>query len=391
MGKIRVRWLIRRRDKAGERFYWHPPKEAQRRHGLSPRSLGHDEAEAARRAIELNLAADRRIAEGAPGLPADKLPGSWGWLIDMFEKDSEFRGLKPSTQRYYQEEFRHVRRLLGDLPVETVGRMEAKAIFNAIAYDAEKPMPRKAEKIVRTVQRLRNFAHDMDPVRFGPSPFVRLKLPKRTSEKRRWSDAEAEAFCRAALVRPGMPGKPAPVPRPSIALALRIARFAAMRPGDVLSLTDADLVAPVVDFQQGREVAKIGIRKITGKRGVKIVIPVTDDALAGSLLECLARTGPVVVNETTGARWNQRLFQQTFRAIRAEAGLPEEAVLRTMRHTRLQEAADGGASRDQIRALAGHDNANSSDAYVWPSAEQALGAIRAAERGTRAKRKKEKS
>lgn len=379
MGKIKVRWLIRRRDKAGERFYWYPPKEAQRRHGLTPRSLGHNEAEAARRAIELNLAADRRVAEGEPGLPADKLPGTWGWLIDLFEKDSEFLGRRASTQRYYAEECRQVRRLIGDLPLDAVGRIEVKTIFNAIAYDAENPRPRKAEKIVRTIQRLRNFAYDLDPARFGPSPFIRLKLPKREIEKRRWTDSEMEAFCAAATARTARPGKPKPVNRPSIALALRIARFAAMRPGDVLSLTAADLVAPVIDFQTRRELAKVGIRKITGKRLVKIVIPVTDETLAEELLAAQARGGPVVVNETTGERWNQRLFQQTFRAIRKDAGLPEEAVLRTMRHTRLQEAADGGASRDQIRALAGHDNAGSSDAYIWPSAEQALGAIRAAD------------
>lgn len=386
MGTVKVRWLIRRKDKARTRFYWSPPKDMQKRHGLTPRSLGHDEVAAAKKAIELNDAADRRIAAGEPGLPLDKLPGSWGWLIDTFEKDSEFRSLKASTQRYYQEEFRNVRRLIGDLPVESVRRAEAKAIYNAIAYD--QGHPRKAEKIVRTIQRLYSFAHNLDPDRFGPSPFADLRLPRRKTEKRRWTAEEVEAFCAAALARASLPGHQPRVARPSVALALRIARYAAMRPGDTLALTDEDLVAPVIDFQSRREIAKIGIRKVTGKRGVKIVIPVTDEWLAAALLAAREAPGPVIRNETTGERWNQRLFQQTFRAIRIEAGLPEEAVLRTMRHTRLQEAADGGASRDQLRALAGHENASSSDPYIWPSSDQAMGAIRAADISVRRAKKR---
>lgn len=368
MGRVKVRWLIKRSDKKGARFYWYPPRRMQERYQFLPRALGADEGEAIKKAIDLNAAADRRVAEGVPGLPADKVPGSWGWLIDTFERDDAFRRLRDSTQRYYREEFKHVRALLGDLPILGTSRADVKTIYNSIKYD--EGLPRKAEKIVRTIQRLYAFAHDLDASTFGPSPYLRLSVGHAKTEKRRWSADDVESFCVAAVSR-----KADQVSRPSIRLAVRLARFAAMREIDVLTATDAHVVRPVVDFSTGARLAEVGIRKETTKRGVKIVIPITDETLAAEIIAAAGTPGPLIRNETTGEAWNQRLFQQTFASIRRAAGLPTDLIFKNLRHTRLQEAGDAGASRDQIRSLAGHDDPKSAEAYVWPSAAQALGAI----------------
>jgi len=93
-----------------------------------------------------------------------------------------------------------------------------------------------------------------------------------------------------------------------------------------------------------------------GDAGVKVTIPCT--TALRSLLDSLARHGPLIFTTATGRAWQKRYVARHFEIARAKAAeaLPEVAALHfhDTRGTAITMLAEAGCSVPEIAAITGH-------------------------------------
>lgn len=91
--------------------------------------------------------------------------------------------------------------------------------------------------------------------------------------------------------------------------------------------------------------------------GVEVTIDLKVCPMVLDLIEQIPpeeRTGPIVINESTGLPYTQHQFEARWKKVKATAGLPDWLWSRDLRASAITEARGGGATNDDGAKVAGH-------------------------------------
>jgi integrase len=253
---------------------------------------------------------------------------------------------KASTIRTDESRIRkHVLPLLGNLPVEAVGRGDIEGFLHEVA---EKSGKGAATRTVILLGALFSYAvaqglRSDNPTR-GVKKFAAGKRDRRFSddEYKRLGNTLGKARDEQIW--------------PAAAAAVRFISLSGWRAGEALALRWDELDLP-------RRTAILPDTK-TG-RSMRALSTVACEVLSG-----ISRSGQLVFQPLPGAtnsQWFQKQWKQIFRL----GGLPDDLLVHTLRHSFASLAADLGYSEPTIAALLGHKGRSITSRYIH-SADAAL-------------------
>jgi integrase len=326
MGKIKVRYLVIKRQKGHPLFYWQPNK-ALRDAGFLPRRLAertNDICDAINEAEQLNAELDA-WRSGVAKVTAP--PGSLPWLIKRYYADPRFTDLKPDTQATYISEIRRIEawsERAGHPPLSTITRKDTKAFARSMAH-----VPMAAKHTLSRLKTLFDFAIDEGEFS-GDNPARNMRMKSNAPRHQVWDDDQITAVIAAAEAEG----------RPSIGLAVALAHNTGQRRGDILRMAWSQFNGTSIRLRQS-------------KTGVLLDVPCTKHLM--EVLAATERTGTLMVmNETTGRPYISGTFGDDFRRIAGVAGLPDNLQFRDLRRTAVVRLAEAGCSVPEIAAISGH-------------------------------------
>lgn len=343
-----MKWRYLKRDESRHgqvRWYF--------RRGAEPKVRLPDHPGASKQAEAAYYAAlDRKPITAAP--MADKWPaGSFGALVTAYIRSSKYQALAPVTAAGYRRQLDRLRADMGHLPYLSFRRRHIVRIIEAKAS-----APGEANNVLKALQALFTFAVKADLLDRSPAAGVeKLKVTgPRAGGSETWLPEHAAMF-RARW----------PLGSPQRTL-FEICWNTGLRIGDALRLGPQHV-------RDGR------VRMTTHKKGVPVDILVLPD-LAEAL--AAAPTPHLTYLATQGGRTRSNKAAYTWFADAAKAaGIPPKYTSHGCRKGILTEAAEHGASEQELAALAGHGSTKSVGAYTKKASRRALAdaAIARLERG----------
>ncbi len=296
--------------------------------------------------------------------------GTIAWLCDLYQtdRDSPYRGLRPSTQVSYDESIAIVRDTIGSRRVDAVTGRDVRRWFKSWGRaDPETDVlanPRRAYGCIQLLRIVVNFGVESGSRASGGLKLIlqaqRFKQPK--GRKLTMTREQVDPFIVAAHA----------AKLPSLALAVALQFSCALRQKDVIGewVSDAtggqrwttgllwgDHIGSDWTLQKptsksnGEEVAEFDLRPL----------PLAMAELGRIPAE--ARIGPVVRCEGTGRPWKQRLFAQRFREVARAAGIPDMVWNMDTRAGAVTEAYDMGAREEDAMDLATHKQRTTNQNY----------------------------
>ena len=328
-----------------------------------------DEAQAVAQRCRVLTAEMRQWISGRPAAPSAST-GTIAWLCDIYQtdRDSPYRGLRPSSQVSYDESIKILRDTVGSRRIDAVTGKDVRRWFKSWGRaDPETEVlanPRRAYGAIQLLRIVVNFG-----VESGSRASVGLKLilqaqrfkqPKR--RKLIMTREQVDLFIHAAHA----------ANLPSLALAVALQFSCALRQKDVIGewvsqaaggrrwttgllwgdhiALDWTLAKPT-SKSNGEEVAEFDLK----------LLPLAMAELQRVSAE--ARIGPVVRCESTGRPWKQRLFAQRFREVARAAGIPDTVWNMDTRAGAVTEAYDMGAREEDAMDLATHKERKTNQGY----------------------------
>ncbi len=333
---IKISYLVERPSG----FYFNVTKR-MREAGVESEALGKDPAKAKARAIELNeIWREIRTAQSDPGTaPA----GTVRWLIGEFQAADEYRDLRDTTKIHdYDPALRKIEAGFGLRLLAAISPKVCKIWYRTLRATGHQHGANNTFKVFR---RLLSYAVSEDLRESNPAAAVRMKgAPARRVV---WEYQQVAAFAEKA----------SELGRPSMALSVWLCFELCQNPTDIINLKRNAYDGQV-------------IRLARSKTGAPALIPLH---AAPHLREMLdqAKEGAVasthlVVNETTGRPYSAGRWGHIFSDIRAATGLPKRLQARDLRRSGATEAAEAGATDDEIRAVTAHLTREVVSRYVDP-------------------------
>jgi len=338
--------------------------------------LGKDEAKAIEAANTINAKMDQHRG-GMPVL-AKEQHGTLPWLLQIYKQSVDYKSLRDRTKEVRESDLRRIlawSASLGDPPMRSITVRDTEALWSGIIEEGkrprtvhmhpERPMYDRAEKIIYRCSQLSNYALDLDEDVVERNVFRRLtkRMPKSPPRKQRWTSEQIEALCAKAIE----------LGYASVALAVIIGVNTALRPGDLLRVT-----WPQYDPTIGKNgIITVTPSKTRDKTGVTVTIPVTDQLKValddtrrqlseGKVVALGAADGPIVAREAVhvcqrsvaGKAWKVQTFDEWFRWIAREAGIPDDMQFRDLRRTAATQLSEAGCTPSEIAAIGGWTEAN---------------------------------
>jgi Phage integrase family len=362
MSETKPRYFVEKPQKGGGILYYWQPGKALAAAGYKTVPLSRDRAAAIQQAEAINA----KVDQWRGGLPvlAQNRHGTLPWLIEQYKQDYKYKNLRELTKTTREY---HLRRLLkwsaekGDPPMRTIKRSDAKALWMRYGDKTEgKGQVTTATHLVTFACMLWNFAltelEDQDVV--DKNPFARLGFKAPPPRQVVWQPEQITAFIETALVTPVISrgGNHRMIGyAKSMADAVMIAHNTTLREGDVLALPESAYDGTKITWTPS---------KTRDTTGVTLAIPATpelklwlDELLAvrrsGTVVSLHQQDRPLVINETTGRRYDRGAFQMNVRKIRKAAGLPDDLWFEDLRRTATVQLAEAGLTEAQIAAFGG--------------------------------------
>ena len=345
---IKIRHLV---EKNG-RFFFQPTK-AMRAAGFSNTPLGNDENEAQRYVEAQNTEWDS-IRDKMRNDPMPEMARSdFDWLINKFQKDPTWFGKKAKrTQQEIDYCFRIIAAQFGPHAVRIIERRHCRAFYNKMRTDGFSV--HKTRKVMKWFVRLLWFAIEIGARDDHPGRKLEMEVP--TGRHQVWTPDEIESVISRAMKGGKTKSGNTVPPRPSIAMATRIAYDSSLPQQDILALT-----WPQFDGR-GLTVKQI---KPRGEH-VELWLPLSATAI--NMLAGLPRSSShIIISEDTGRRYTDRnSFSRIFRKFRNRAGV-EGKTFQDIRRTALTELGNHGATNAEIVKFSGHDiNSRVLKTYIKP-------------------------
>jgi integrase len=331
MATIRLRFVSSFRDRHGK-LRWR-----FRRKGFESVMLPGTPGEAAfMRAYETAMAGGK-ITVGA----ARTIPGSVSALIAAYYESSNFKNLKPGTQRHYRGEIERFRALNGDNPIAAMKPANVRALM-----DRRASTPAAANHLLRIVKALARFGLERGFLTASPAQGVR-KFRLKGEGYHSWTDDELRQF----------EAKHPSGSRARLAFALLI--YTAQRRGDVVRM--------------GRQHVRDGRLALTQeKTGETVRVPILPQLQAE--LDAAPRGNLTFLVTDYGRPYTAAGFGNAFRDWCNEAGL-KKCSAHGLRKAAARIMAEAGVSPFDLMAITGHRTLAEAERYT-----------RAADQGKRAQR-----
>lgn len=296
--------------------------------------------------------------------------GSIRSVIDLYmeHEESSYHRLKPSSRHPYDSYLKRLRGQIGERNVTKVTGLDVigwHKLWRAPAKPGGKELLGAASMAIAVLKSALNWAivcghkECMDLRNILGSEA--LGLPSPGSRTQAPTAAQIEK-ARAAAHALG---------RPSAALAYAIQFETAARQWDVIGewvplshplpsaviASDKKWIGPSWGANVSKMVLTITPTKTNTTTKARTHV---DLSLCPMVIEELARqpadvrSGPLIVNETTGVPYTTREFREFWAKVRAAAGLSSDLWNRDIRAGALTEGGEAAASSDDRRKLAGH-------------------------------------
>ena len=298
---VRLRYVTKRQNKDGERWYW-------QRKGWPLERLSDDPAERFKQVTKLNDRAD--------GLATGPDPSGVNAIIEDYLADDAFTDLKPNSQAIYRRWCGEFRNLWADLPVAAVTRPVCVKFIRDL--DASLATKRHARAVLQAVL---GHAHNVGFVRENPALDIRLKVP--SGRKAQWETAQITAWLEACEQHRY---------RVPMRCGFLLMLYSAQRPKDVLALTWSDYTDGTIRLTQMK----------TGK------------AVA---IHAHSRTSTLIVPFRGNLQQRYNRFYRAFLAISKRAGT-SALQARDLRRTAVTALAASGSTGPQIAKISGHSVAD---------------------------------
>ncbi len=375
MAKIAVRHLVAKPGKGGSlRRFWEPGGKL-RSGGWHTARLADDLVTAIVQAEAINGAVDRwrrgsQTAAGAQHVdcilaaapagvvvghslaapPVRPRPTTLAGLIHFYRLSDDFRGLRLSTRKTYEDNLRVLERWGGDAPLEVMTPARFRTLWKTLA----KRTPTKAGGVVAMARLLFGWArrevgykgYRQDGVLVSGNPASKLEIetekPQRTEEDL-WT-AEEIAIFSAVAEQMG---------RLSVGLAVELNAWLGQREGDLLALGWHHYRQGVITVNQSKTKARVHLP-------VDLIPELSAllDRLRTQARQSALTATTILVNERTGRAWSPHSFHHAFAEVRTKAKdwCPSLAGRQFMllRHTAIARLAEAGCTTEEISAISGH-------------------------------------
>lgn len=303
--------------------------------------------------------------------------GTLASLIDCYQRDedSPYRAVKWNTRKHYDDTLALLRGSFGARRIDALTGRDFTRWYRVLKEPAEPGGPERVRRAYNCMKLLRIV------VRYGAAnglagcvqvsamlSMQRFPLPP--PRKVAMTFEHAQAIVDKALA----------LDRPSIALAQALQFETALRQRDIIGEWEPDaapgaqggIVALGRRWTGGVTWADIDgdlvLTKATTKTGAvgewdlrrcPLVMAVLD-----RFLPLAGRVGPLIIEETSGRPYFYRNYTRVWRRIAEAAGVPREVWNMDSRAGGITEGSDAGAETNDLRLLATHSEARTTNRYV---------------------------
>lgn len=313
--------------------------------------------------------------------------GTIAWLCDGFQTDvdSTYHDLRPSTQRFYDDQIKIIKTTVGDRRIDSVlGRDVRRWFRNWGRYDEDARKmknPRRAYACIQTLRRVVSYGCELRdlPSKDLASMLGEMEFESPRRRQVRPTYDQIVAFRRMA--------RAPEFGRPSMARAVSLQFDLALRQTDVIGEWIRDLSSKNEGIMDGRSRWATGLvwgdhiskdmilAKPTSKSNFSEAaehdLNFYPDTIAElSDIPANKRIGPVIINEKTGKPYKRREFAKWFRLIADAAGWPKGLWNRDTKAGALSEAFDAGARTEDVQTVATHREQSTTMIYKRGGLEQ---------------------
>ena len=355
MGKIKVRYLVIKRQKGHALYYWQPTR-LLRTEGWLTRRLAertNDLSDAIREAESFNAELDAwRKGETVDTAPKE---GTIPWLIQHYQQSDKYSELAASTRKNYDKNLKEIEAWsarTGHRPISAITPMVVEKLYKSLKLRA----PHQAAALVRVLRLLLNRALKLRLIDYNPAAKPEISTPPPRHQV--WSDEDI-----AAVI-----SRSEEMGHKSIAVAVMLAAYLGQRQEDVLKLS-------WTMFEGGN----FKVRQ--QKTGRFLEVPAAKPLLAYLNQNDRSAT-TIVVSEATQRPYKPDHFRHVFSQIRDAVGL-KGLQFRDLRRTAAVRLAEAGCTAPEIAAITGHKIETTQrilDTYVPRTAPMARNAIKKLEK-----------
>lgn len=310
----------------GKRFYFEIPK-AQRPKDWPPSiRLPNDPVELMQRGKELNKRLDDIRAKRAEAGYNER--GSLEWLMEEWRKSPEWANIKPKTQQFYEDGWKHVTRWSQKNKRPNVAGIKWPTIHKLVSVYTDRPGVQR--QVINVLQRLFQIAHDRGIIEENPWA---------DQKRRRWQSKKAIQAKQTVTWR-------------EVEQMARIcdeAGFPSMGTAVMIGFDIMQYPEDITGMRFGEHYnAKEGVFTFDrAKTGIPAIVPASDD-----LRDRIGQADRMflVVYEKTGQPYTRRHFNRIFREIMQNT--PYAAFqFRWLRHSGVKEADAAGLDERAIDAM----------------------------------------
>jgi integrase len=302
----KLRYVTRRANRKGERWYWQRP--------------GHPLVRLPDKPIERMATAEQLNAVADAKASCDPQRGSIGWVAEQYRASDEYRDLAPATVKYY-------RRFLRD--IEALGSRLLFASFTrraVIDFIETYPKPHQRRQAAAVLKNLFQLARYYGLVAHDETAGLRLRMTK--PRDRVWSEDEINRWLEAAR------GEDL-----HMTTGFLLLKYTAQRPDDMLKMTWPRYSDSAIRLRQQ-------------KTGVLLDVPL-HPVLAEHLCGLARSSTSLTIVTFRGRPVKYPRFNERFRRIAERAGI-SDAQARDLRRTAMLRMAEAGATVPQIASVSGH-------------------------------------
>lgn len=287
---------------------------------------------------EYETAMAGEVISGAIGSKRTK-PGSIAALVANYYQSTEYRNLKPITQRTYRSVMEPFREQHGDKAVSAMQREHVKAIVAKLA-----DRPSASNNWLKAIKILMRYAVEIGMRRDDPTAGLR-KMRTGSSGYRTWTEDEIGQFYDRHPI--GSRAR----------LALDLLLHTGQRRADVVRMGCQHVRGDVLTIAQQ-------------KTGTEVAIPLHPDLIAS--LEALPRRNMTFLLTEYGKPFTPDGFGNWFRDRVSEAELPKGLSSHGLRKAACRRLAEAGCTANEIMAISGHKNLKEVTTYTEAASRSAL-------------------
>ena len=279
-------------------------------------------------------------------------------LFHFYTQHKAFKHKTPNTKRTYRFLYKTVASLRIGGANAVFGQVLARSVDAAMAdkvYDAvrEQFSVHRANGVCKILRRIwftgrRGFISPN-----STNPFAMMGLTETPPRVVLWEPEQVANFI----------DKADSLGLPSVGTLALMCYDLCQRPGDMRKMLWKHYNDGVFTFVQEKTKAEVYVEASPRlAERLETVVRGSDD-------------DPIVLCETTGRPYDNRLYSKYAAKIREAAGLPTTLQLRDLRRTGATELAEAGCTEDELRSVTGHMSRNVLNVYVRPTKKLASKAM----------------